>query len=460
MSERFASSLPARATRRQFLRASGAGVVAAMGVPQIFLPQPGRAAPNARVNLAVIGCGNQAPVDLKQFLPLPAVQVVAVCDVNRASYGYKTKDQFLGREPVRDLVNAHYAKAAPSGSYKGCDALTDFREVLARPDVDAVAIITPDHWHAIMTIRAAAAGKDIYCQKPLGLTVRDGQEMIRAVRQHKRILQTGSQWRSTPLIRRFCEAVRNGVVGQVRRVTTYVAPNNFKGPGPGWKPAPVPEGFDYDMWLGPAPQAPYHPQRCLYQFRFISEYSGGQTTNFGHHSNGVALWALGVDGTGPVEVWDMGAEWPEPGDLFDTATKVHFGCRYANGVELVCRTDPQQFGVRIEGDEGWISTNGRKIEASSPAIATWEPGPSSLRLYDSANHYANFIDCVLSRQEPVEPVEVGHRVSALCHIGNIAMKLARRLKWDPATERFVGDEEANRMLSRSHRAPWSYEVPA
>jgi predicted dehydrogenase len=382
------------------------------------------------------------------------VQVVAVCDVNRASYGYKTDKQFLGREPVRDMVNAAYAKRAESGSFKGCDMHVDFREVLARKDIDTVAIITPDHWHAIMTIRAAEAGKDIYCQKPLGLTIRDGQEMVKAVRTHNRILQTGSQWRSNALIRRFCEAVRNGAVGQPRQVVTYVAANNFKGPGPGWKPMPVPDGFDYDLWLGPAPQAPYHADRCLYRFRFVSAYSGGQTTNFGHHAIGVAMWALGLDGTVPGTVWNRGAEWPERGDLFDTATKVHFGGRFAGGIELECVTSPKSFGVRIEGDKGWIETNGRKIEASSPGIAEWTPGPDAIRLYDSPNHYRNFIDGVMSRNEPIEPVETGHRVSAVCHMGNIAMKLDRELRWDQKAERFAGDDEANALLGGIHRAPW------
>ncbi len=446
-------------SRRRFLRTTATGMCA-VGFPQILRGQEGRPPPSERVTLGIIGCGNQAPVDLNEFLRIPYCQVVAVCDVNRGSYGYKTPDQFLGREPVRDMVEKYYAQHAPTGTYKGCAMYEDFREMLARKDIDAVAIITPDHWHAIMTIRAAAAGKDIYCQKPLGLTIRDGQEMIRAVRKYQRVLQTGSQWRSNPLIRRFFFFFRNGVVGQPKKALTYVAPNNFTGPGPGWKPAPVPEGFNYDLWLGPAPWAPYHPQRCLYQFRFISDYSGGQTTNFGHHSNGVAFWALGFDDTGPVEVWNLGADWPPPGDLFDTATKVHFGCRFANGVELECVTDKSSFGIRIEGTEGWIATNGKTITASSPAIAEWQPGPNSIRLYESPNHYRNFIDCVLSRKDPVEPVEVGHRVTSVCHLGNIAMKLDRRLKWDPVAERFIGDDEANRMLSRPHRAPWSYEVPA
>lgn len=439
-------------SRRGFLRAAAAGT---LGFPMIVRAQTlGENAPSKRITMGIIGCGNQAQEDLKHWLSMEDVQVVAVCDVNRASYGYKTDKQFLGREPIRDLVNGAYAKRAESGTFKGCDMYSDFRDVLARKDIDTVAIITPDHWHAIQTIQAAAAGKDIYCQKPLGLTFRDGQEMIKAVRKYNRVLQTGSQWRSTSFLKRFYAAVRGGAVGTPRRVVTYVAKNNFDGPGPGWQPMPIPEGFDYDMWLGPAPMAPYHKDRCLYRFRFISDYSGGQTTNFGHHAIGVAMWVLGLDETWPEEIWNNGAEWPLKGDLFDTATKVHFGFRYPGGLELECVSSPKSFGVRIEGDKGWIETNGRKIEASSPEIANLVPGtePSN----DFFNHYRNFIDCVKSRGTPVESIEIGHRVSAACHFGNIAMKLDRKIRWDAGTERFAGDDEANKMLQVPHRAPWGY----
>jgi predicted dehydrogenase len=441
-------------SRRDFLGFVAAG---AIGFPMIVRAQTvGKNAPSNRITMGIIGCGNQAEVDLKQWLPMEDVQVVAVCDVNRASHGYKTKEQFLGREPVRDSVNAAYAKRAASGTFKGCDMVTDFRDILARKDIDTVAIITPDHWHAIMTIRAAEVGKDIYCQKPLGLTVRDGQEMVRAVRKHSRILQTGSQWRSNALIRQVCNTVRNGKIGAVKRVETYVAENNFSGPGPGWKPMPVPEGFDYDAWLGPALQAPYHQDRCLYRFRFVSDYSGGQTTNFGAHSNDIAQWGLGTDDTGPVEFESLGAEYPPAGDLFDTATKVNFRCRYASGAELVCVTDKRSFGVRFEGSEGWIFTNGRTIEASSETLKNWMPGPNDLRLYESTNHYHDFIESVRSRKDPLSPVEVGHRTATICHLGNIAMKLNRKFRWDPKAEQIIGDDAASQMLQRPHRAPWKY----
>lgn len=445
--------------RRNFLRSTAASAfgLAAGGAP-LLAPTSvlGRNAPSNRITLGVIGCGNQSTVDLPEWLKQEDCQVVAVCDVNRASHGYRDPKQFLGREPQRDFVNRFYAEKRGSGQYNGCDIYTDFREVLARKDIDAVAIITPDHWHAVMTILAAEAGKDIYCQKPLTLAIRDGQEMIRAVRRHKRILQTGSQYRSNADVRRACELVRNGRIGKLQKVETYVAENNFKGPGPGWKEMPVPAGFDYDFWLGPALRAPYHADRCLYKFRFILDYSGGQTTNFGAHSNDIAQWAMGTDGTGPVEVEDLGAEFPPKGDLFNTPTKVAFRARYASGVELVCRTDPAGFGARFEGSEGWLRVGYKGIETGPAGIKDWQPGGNDVRLYESTNHYRNFLNSVKSRQEPVEPVEVGHRTATLCHLGNIAMRLHRKIKWDPQNERIVDDDQAARMTARELRKPWSY----
>ncbi|MFA7174697.1 MAG: Gfo/Idh/MocA family oxidoreductase [Kiritimatiellia bacterium] len=442
-------------TRRGFLKATAAS---AIGFPMIIRSQTlGANAPSKRITMGIIGCGNQAEQDLKQWLPMEDVQIVAVCDVNKASHGYVRDTQFLGREPVREMVEKAYAKRSPSGSFKGCAAYVDFRELLARKDIDTVAIITPDHWHAIQTIQAAAAGKDIYCQKPLSLTVRDGQEMIKAVRKYNRVLQTGSQWRSTTFLNDFCKAIREGIIGKPRRVVTYVAKNNFAGPGPGWQPMPIPEGFDYDMWLGPAPKVPYHKDRCLYRFRFGSDYSGGQTTNFGHHAIGVAMWALGLDKTMPEELWNMGAEFPLKGDLYDTATKVHFGFRYADGLEMECVTSPKSFGVRIEGDKGWIETNGRKItESSSPEIAKAVPGTGTADQFTA--HYRRFINCVKSRKDPNESVEIGSRVSNVCHLGNIAMQLDRKVRWDDKNETIIGDDEAAKMLGRPHRAPWSYKV--
>jgi len=446
-------------TRRGFFRSTAAFTAAALAGPYV-LPSSvfGKTAPSNRITLGVIGCGNQSAVDIPEWLKNDDCQIVAVCDVNRASYGYRWEKQFLGREPQRDFVNQFYAKKAPSGQSKGCDLYNDFRELIARKDIDAVAIITPDHWHAVMTILAARAGKDIYCQKPLTLTVRDGQEMIRAVRQHKRILQCGSQWRSMAHVRRACELVRNGRLGRLQSIETYVAPNNFTGPGPGWKEMPVPEGFDYDLWLGPAPKAPYHKDRCFYRFRFILDYSGGQTTNFGHHANGMMQWALG-DGDVPVEYEDAGSEWPEKGDLFTTATKVSFRARYASGVELFCHTDKRSTGVHFVGSDGWLDIGTRGFKCQPASLKDSVIGPNEQRLYVSENHYRNFLDCVKSRKEPVEPIQAGHRNSMLCHLGNIAMRLRRKIKFDPKQEQILGDPEAANLLGRPMREPWRYDMP-
>lgn len=456
-------------TRRKFFARIARGA-AACGVP-VLIPASvlGALAPSNRINVGVIGQGNQSTVDVPAFLQQDDVQVVAVCDVNTASHGYRNPGQFLGRKPGQDAVNAFYAKKTGIDQYKGCDVHIDFREVIGRSDVDAVVIIVPDHWHAIMTVMAAKAGKDIYCEKPLSLTIRQGQEMVKAVRQYKRVLQTGCMWRSCPAASFACELVRNGRIGKVQRILTEVAENNAKSPGPDWKPMPVPEGFDYETWLGPAPSAPYHVDRCFYRFRFILDYSGGQTTNFGCHSNGLAQWAMGADHSGPVEFEDLGSEWPAPDDLFTTATKVGFRARYDNGVELICKTTKRGFATRFEGTEGWVEFDYQGIQTSPESLRTTTLGPNEIRLSISAKdqpedrtkhtisykHVRNFIDCVKSREEPVEPVEAGHRTASLCHLGNIAMKLHRKIRWDPQHEQILNDEEAAGMLSRPIRAPWS-----
>lgn len=444
--------------RRSFLRSSAVFTAAAAG--PLILPRSlfGANAPSNRITLAIIGCGNQSSVDIPEFLKNEDCQIVAVCDVNTASFGYKNAKQFLGREPQRDFVNKFYAEKTHNSQFKGCEAYTDFRQVLARKDIDAVAIITPDHWHAVMTILAAKAGKDIYCQKPLTLFIGEGKEMIRAVRQHQRILQTGSQWRSNPLIHRACELVRNGRVGKLQRVETYVAENNFTGPGPGWKEMPVPKGFDYDFWLGPAPKAPYHSDRCLYRFRFIRDYSGGQTTNFGAHSLDVAHWGMGADRTGPVEIENLGAEFPPAGDLFNTPTKVAFAARFASGVVVECKTNKIGFGVKWIGTDGWLSVGYKAIECEPAGIKDSAIGSGETRLPVSANHYRNFLDAVKARQDPIEPVEIGHRTATVCHLGNMAMILGRKIKWDPDKEEIVGDPEAAGMVNRPLRRPWAYDM--
>jgi len=454
-------------TRRDFLK-TAAVFSAAAYAPQVVPSSVfGADAPSNRIHVGFIGCGNQSTIDLPAFLGHDDCQVLAVCDVNTASYGYRTPDQYLGRKPGQEKVNAFYAARKASGAYKGCDAYNDFREVLARADIDAVVIVVPDHWHALMVVMAARAGKDMYCEKPLSLTIGQGQAMVKAVREHKRILQTGSHYRSSPDNRLGCELVRNGRIGQVKRILTQVAEINAVDPGPGWQPTPAPDGFDYEMWLGPAPWAPYHKDRCFYRFRFNLDYSGGQVTNFGAHSNDAAQWALGMDQGGPIEIEDQGAEWPPKGGLYNTATKTAFRARYANGVELICKTDRPGFGIRFEGTEGWIEYGYQGLKTFPESLKTSALGPNEIHLprsnpnrtqeagqFHVPDHVRNFLDAVKSRRDPIAPVEIGHRSATVCHLGNIAMLLKRKLRWDPVQEQFAGDDEANRMLTRPMRAPW------
>jgi len=455
-------------TRRHFFKTTAALASAAFAAPHLVPSSVfGADAPSNRIHVGFIGLGNQSTIDLPAFLRNDDVQVVAVCDVNTASHGYKTPEQFLGRKPGEEKVNKYYAEKSGAGAYKGCDAYNDFREILGRKDIDVVALVVPDHWHGLMTVMAAQAGKDIYCEKPLSLTINQGKKMVAAVRKHQRILQTGSHYRSSPANRLGCELVRNGRLGQLKRILTYLPPNNATDPGPGWQPMPVPEGFDYDMWLGPAPKAPYHQDRCFYRFRFILDYSGGQVTNFGAHEIDIAQWGNGTDHTGPVEIEDLGSEFPPKGGLFTTATKVHFRARYANGVELICQTEKPGFGTRFEGTEGWLLYDYKGVKTSPESLKTSVIGPNEIHLPESIkgrkesgskqyipDHVRNFLDCVRSRQDPIGLVEIGHRTASICHLGNIAMMLKRKVQWDPEKEQFVNDDEANGMLDRPMRAPW------
>jgi len=448
--------------RRTFLKQTAGAAIGTLGLPLFIhaeaLGRAGRAAPSERITLASIGVGGMGTNNMRAFLAQPDVQVVAVCDVVEANneYGHWYKKgwngEWFGREPARKIVDNEYAQRAPSSSYKGCSAYVDFREIIARDDIDAVCVTTPDHWHAIPSIMAAAAGKDIYCEKPLSLTVAEGRAMAQAVQRHGTVFQTGTMRRSEEQYRFLCELVRNGRIGKLQRVISTIGPNNKVAPARDWKPMPVPAWLDYDMWLGPAPWAPYHKDRCLYTFRFGLDYSGGQTTNLGAHVIDIIQWANGTDDTGPVEFEDLGSEWPTDG-LFTTATKVSFRARYANGVEFTCKTAKTE-SWRLEGTEGWIDVRDDKWTSSPESLKTTVIGANEIHLYKSNDHHRNFVDCIKSRQITAAPVEIGHRSTSICHLGNIAMQLHRKLHWDPAAERFTDSDEANQMLSKPMRSPW------
>ena len=463
-------SLPTDAVvgRRRFLK-TAAAAASAVAVPYI-VPRSvfGVNAPSNRITVAQIGCGHQSQRIVPSFLVHDDVQIVAVCDVNRAGKGYYYGDRILGRETAKQWVEEHYAQNAPGGKFKGCDAYADFRQVIGRSDIDAVTIVVPDHWHALIAVAALKAGKDVYCEKPLSLTHYEGQMMIKAVRENKRVFQTGGQFRSCPGVRRACELVRNGRLGKIERVRTWVDGNSFPSPGPGWQPQPVPEGFDYDLWLGPAPQKPYHIERCFHRWRYILDYANGQTVNFGAHTNDVAQWGLGMDGTTPVEFEDNGSEFLPPGSMFDTASKTAYRARYANGIELICETDKSS-RTKFEGTEGRLEINlGGGLKTFPENIKDSVIGPNEIHLpvshpprgeenvrkFIDADHVRNFLDAIKSRQDPIEPVEVGYSTASLCILGSIAQLLKRKFTWDPVAQR-SNDEDVNRRLRRDMRAPWT-----
>lgn len=446
-------------SRRRFLKQLGtATTLAITGFPQIVpahvLGADGRPGANSRIHVGVIGTGNQGTNDLQAMIRDERVQMVAICDVNRESAGYWS-GAVAGREPARRIINDYYAKQAGAASYKGCDVYEDFRELLGRKDIDAVQVVTPDHWHAIQAIAAMKAGKDVYCQKPLALTIAEGRAMADAVKKYKRVFQTGSQQRSEKNFRHACELVRNGRIGTLKTVRCGLpgGHTDYGKTGHRKAPEPVPEGFNYDLWLGPAPNAPYCPARTHVNFRWNLDYSGGQLTDWGGHHPDIAQWGMNTEHTGPVAVRNAKGKFPARTELWNTATEYSFECVYENGVVLHI-SDKNPMGVTFEGTEGSVFvTRGR---SSTNPEKLWDSviGENEVHLYKSDHHFRNFIDCVLSRKETIAPAEVAHRSITLAHLGNIAMILGRDLKWDPRKERFINDAEADRMLTRPHRAPW------
>jgi myo-inositol 2-dehydrogenase/D-chiro-inositol 1-dehydrogenase len=449
---------PSSPSRRDILRttvSAAAAVAFPTIVPASALGLDGKVAASNRITLGVIGTGNQGFNDIRSFLKDERVQIVAVCDANRESLGY-WDNKLGGREPAQRLIDDHYGKAQSSGKYHACDAYVDYRELLGRDDIDAVEVSTPDHWHAIMTIAACKAGKDIYCQKPLSLTIAEGRAMSYAVNKAKAVFQTGSQQRSNSRFLRAAELVRNGKIGDLKLVEVGLPggrPDLAKS-ADHKKPEPIPKGFEYDLWLGPAPDAAYAPARCHVNFRWILDYSGGQVTDWGGHHPDCAQWGMGTELTGPIAIKNAkGVFAPDP--LWNTATEFSFDAVYENGVTMRISNKARQ-GVTFQGTLGKIYVDRGKLESEPTGILDSKIADTGIHLYKSTDHFRNFIDCVISREPTAAPVEVAHRSITIAHLGNIAMRLGtENLKWDPRTEQIIGDPEASKLLSRPYRSPWS-----
>jgi len=410
-------------SRRTFL-VKGARLAASASalpylIPSGVLAAPGRPGANDRINIGYIGVGRRA----REIMNLPKdAQIVAISDVNQ-----RRLDEL--------------AKGRSWKTHK------DYRKLLESKEVDAVIVTTPDHWHALNSIHACQAGKDVYCEKPMTLTVREGRAMVEAVRKHKRVFQTGSQQRSMEQCRFGCELVRNGRIGKIQ----VVHANNYPSP---WEPnlpeQPVPEGLDWDMWLGQTPLHPYHEEIYLPRVRgteagWISfrAWSGGEMTGWGAHGLDIIQWALGMDESGPVEVWPEGQ-----------GLKCPVTFKYANGIMVKLDDKGPHGGGLFIGEKGKILIDRGKCVCDPVELGKEPLSGSDVHLYKSLHHMQNWLDCIRSRKMPVADVEIGHRTATMCHLGNIARWTGRKLRWDPAQETFVGDEEANTFLERPMRAPW------
>jgi predicted dehydrogenase len=358
---------------------------------------------------------------------------VALCEVDQRNLDRAVKD-------AKDRM----------GDKFDCQITKDFREVIDRADVDAVMISTPDHWHVPMSVMAIKAGKDVICEKPT-LTVVEGRVLCDAVQRYGAVYQTATEDRSVPQYLRIAELVRNGRIGKVHTIHVGLP----AGPGTPGNPTPVavPPGLDWDMWLGPAPWAPFCPDRMHWNFRWISDYSGGMLTDWGLHLLDTAQWGNDTEHTGPVEVEGVGQYFA--GGLYDTAHHFDLTYKYANGVTLYVKSTLPS--IRFEGSDGWVGNKGWRapVEASSQRILDSVIGPEETHLYTCPQgEHRNFLDCVKSRKDPYFPAEIAQRCNTICHIGNIAMTLRRKLRWDPERECFPGDEAANRLLGRVYREPW------
>jgi myo-inositol 2-dehydrogenase / D-chiro-inositol 1-dehydrogenase len=455
-----------KTSRRDFLKATlftTAGVVVAPTIIPSAFASPNT--PNNKINVGVIGCGRIARGhDIPETLKYDSARIVAVCDVDR-----KRKKE--GKEFVENL----YLKKTGKQNFVDVKTYEDFREMCENKDIDAVIICTPDHWHAIPAIVAAKAGKDIYLQKPTSLTIAEGRALSDTINHTGRILQIGSQQRSLdpwPQFQKACELVRNGRIGELHTIKIGL-------PGdPGGEEEPemaIPENLNYDMWLGSTPYAYYtekrvHPQADYSRPGWLrcEQFGAGMITGWGAHHIDTAHWGMGTEFSGPIEV-EAKADFPTSG-LWNVHGKFNVKAKYANGVSMFISGDFPN-GVRFEGSEGWIfvargnysvtasdpvskENNSKSLDASDAKILASTIGPNEIHLYLSKEQHGNWLDCIRTRQVPVAPAEIGHRSGTACLVSHIAMKLPRKLYWDPENERFKNDDEANAMLSRPMRLPW------
>jgi len=435
------SSLGRRVSRRRFLARVGAAMAVPYFVPGSVLGANGRTATNDRIGIGAIGVGGRGSGHVGAFAGHGATQVVAVCD----PFQHK-------REAAKKRVEARYAAELRQGTYRGCGSYADFRELVAREDIDAVVIASPEFWHALHSVWAVKRGKDVYCEKAMTLTHAEGVAVCEAVRRHGRVFQLGTQQRSGGNFRFACELARNGYLGKLHTVKVGVPGGRSL---PTAKPAPVPPGLDYEMWLGPAPYKPYNNIQCSYNWYFIYDYCIGWIGSWGVHHIDIALWGAPALCTGPVEV-EGTAVFPTEG-LANTSITWDVDCTTPEGLRLnFTHNGKNRQGCRFEGEEGWVHVNRGGMRAEPHSLLRVRLRPDEEHLYVSrGGHHGNFIECIRTRRDPVSDVEGGHAATTMTIVSDIATRLGRKLTWDWKAQRFANDDVANSMLRRPMRSPWT-----
>jgi len=396
--------------------------------------------PSDVISLGFIGTGKQGRGLTNSFLSTNEARIVALSEV------YQAKAQL-----TLDRIKVHYEKNTQQGGYSEIPIYTDFRELLARKDIDAVVIAAPDHWHAAMAVRAAEAGKDIYCEKPLALTVKEGRAMVKAARKYNRVFQTGSMQRSWPEFRHTAELVRNGYIGDIKSIKVNVGPPPKAYDLP---TEPIPEGLDWSAWLGPnqpvnfnSELAPPTSKDVFPNWRNYREFGGGMVTDWGAHMFDIVQWALDMDDSGPVEV--IAPDGKEHSNLT---------YRYANGITMTHEKWEWNNAIQFIGTEGEIKVQRKKLETTPASLKDKVIGETEKHVYKSDNHYKDFFDAMRKRSKPICDVEIGHRTASVCNIGNIAYRLNRPLQWDPKKEIFKNDKEANALLGRTMNNEWGIKI--
>lgn len=422
-------------SRRKFI-GNVAAASAFLILPRHVLGGKGFTAPSDQINLGFIGSGRQALTLQKAFLSQPDAKIIAACDV----YGSKV-------ENFCKAVNTYYAQKMAQSDYKACRPYHNFTELLQQKDVDAVVIATPDHWHAAMAVRAAAAGKDIYCEKPMSLTVAEGRAMVNAVKKYKRVFQTGSMQRSRPEFRQTVELIRNGYIGDIKNVKVSI----------GGPPVPynlpeetVPADLDWNLWLGPNDYVHYHHllnpaigDPAWGKWRDFKGLGGGDITDWGAHMFDIVQWALDMDGSGPVE-------FIPPGNDVQ-----HLTMKYSNGIIMTHEDFGKAHAIQFNGTEGVIEIQRGKLVTTPETLKDKVIGGNEKQVYHSDNHYNDFLQAIKKKSKPVADVETGHSSATVCNVANIAFELKTPLHWDPKQERFKNNEAANKLLSRKMKKEWA-----